>query len=101
MGHFATASESLKKTRSEFEDLCEVSQTATNRLDYLKKHCLSDICQDMTYLAQVTNECLRFMNPVPHSTLSVLSQDAMIGKYHIKAGDVVQVNINGLHSNQS
>lgn len=103
MGHFATASESLSKIRSEFEDLCEgeVSQTGTDRLDYLKKHVLSDKCQDMTYLGQVTNECLRFMNPVPHSTLSTLSHDAMIGKYHIKAGDIVQVNINGLHFNKS
>lgn len=41
------------------------------------------------------------MAPVPHSTLSVLSRDATIGKYNIKAGDVLQVNINGLHYNSS
>ena len=51
----------------------------------------------MAYLGQVMMETLRFMPPVPHSTVSTLETDTMIGKYRIKAGDIVQVNITGLH----
>ena len=54
----------------------------------------------MTYLGQVISEALRFMPPVPHSTVSVLDRDATIGKYHVKAGDVLQLNITGLHKNR-
>ena len=35
------------------------------------------------------------------STLASLSEDAKIGKYSIKAGEIVQINIDGLHSNSS
>ena len=54
----------------------------------------------MIYVGQVISEALRLMPPVPHSTVSVLDKDAKIGKYYIKAGDIVQVNITGLHKNR-
>ena len=45
------------------------------------------------------NESLRFYPPVPTSTSATLSKDAKIGKYRIKAGDIVNLNIPGLHRN--
>ena len=42
-------------------------------------------------------EVMRFSNPVPHGSVSTLDVNAKIGKYQIVAGDVIQVNITGLH----
>lgn len=51
----------------------------------------------MSYLEHTLKEVLRVMNPVPNSSEFMLDQDSKVGKFHIKAGDVVHVNINGLH----
>ena len=80
-GHFATAAASLAKVRAEFSEQCETKfdQKAGDKLAFLRSEVTSEKCQEMTYLGQVTNECLRFMNPVPHSSLMTLTQDTMIG----------------------
>lgn len=53
----------------------------------------------MGYLNLVVLESLRVMSPVPHATVNTLSRDAQIGKYQVRAGDVLQINISGLHKN--
>ena len=47
----------------------------------------------------VMNEALRFMPVAAISTQASLSEDAKIGKYDIKAGVDILVNITGLHTN--
>ena len=105
VGHFATAAESLSKVRAEFNELCKEDDNqdfdSTDRLTFLKNQVSCGKCQDMTYLGHILNECLRYMPPVPHSSSSALAEDATIGKHLIRAGDIVQVNIQGLHFNKN
>ena len=101
MGHFSTDPESVKRVRDEFKKVVEENDTMfasfNNMRDYLSEACSYDNLQELTYLNMVVSEALRFEPPVPHGTESTLSQDCKIGKYHVKAGDNVQVNITGLH----
>ena len=107
VGHFATDRDSLSKVRQEFEEVSRQSERFDpadqdlDKLDFLRKFATYENVLMMTHLGYIIQEVLRFMNPVPHSTVSSLSQDATIGKYQFKAGDVIQVNITGLHMNKS
>ena len=101
MGHFSTDPESVKRVRDEFKKVVEENDTMfasfNNMKDYLSEACSYDNLQELTYLNMVVSEALRFEPPVPHGSESTLSQDCKIGKYHVKAGDKVHVNITGLH----
>ena len=95
IGHLATSPESLQKVRAEFEDICRQSEdydpedSKLSKFDYLQKYVVLNNTQEAQYLGQVMMEVLRFMSPVPIGSVSTLERDATIGKYHIKAGDVV------------
>ena len=44
-------------------------------------------------------EVLRYRPPAATSSLIELTQDAKVGKYNVKAGDNIVINIEGLHFN--
>ena len=48
-------------------------------------------------MQNVVYEALRFSAPVPQSTEFTLSQDTTIGRYKIKAGEDISINMIGLH----
>ena len=101
MGHFAASNESMQKVRKEFNNVCSENLTkddlTLSKLDFLKKHATWQTSQDMPYLDHTLKEVLRVMPPVSNSTEFTLERDSTVGKYHIKAGDIVHVNITGLH----
>ena len=95
IGHFATSPESLQKVRSEFGTIYRTSEeydpedSKLSKFDFLQKYVSLKNTQEATYLGQVMCEVLRFMSILPIGTVSTLERDTTIGKYHIKAGDVV------------
>ena len=66
------------------------------------KHVITYGCLgELNYLNQVVMEALRFRPPVACSTQIFLSEDTKIGRYNIKANDILGVNITGLHFNKN
>jgi len=95
--HLAREKESLAKVRQEFG-----KNAATLPCNRTLKECLRETvtyenCKDLSYLSSVTMEALRIMPPIPFTTPATLSQDAKIGKFNVKAGDDIMINITGLH----
>ena len=63
----------------------------------MKRAVIYENINEMPFLSMVMNEALRMEPPVGNGSASTLSQDCKIGKYHVKAGDQVQINIHGMH----
>ena len=54
---------------------------------------------DLSYLSQVSMEVLRYRPPAANASIIELTKDSKVGKYHVKAGDNIVINIEGLHFN--
>ena len=93
--HFATDPTSLDRIRKELKETAQ----ATRREQVLESTMQLETLGDLTYLGQVTMEVLRYRPPAATSSIIELSQDSKIGKYFIKAGDNIVINIEGLHFN--
>ena len=99
VSHLATAPESLEKLRSEFQST--VTDELAGAKDRLRKFVTYENLQEMGYLAQVVMETLRFQTSNPTSTAATLERDSKIGKFQLKAGDVIYVNLQGLHRHRA
>jgi cytochrome P450 len=97
----------LNRVRQEFETVLQAkfeedpSLRELSRIDLINKVISLDVCQDLEYLNMVLMETLRYQPPATNCTPIWLTEDAKIGKYHLKAYDRITIHYMGLHFNAS
>ena len=96
LAHFLTDPVSLKRARSEYEQVVKNLDPSATQKDRLSFEQLSDL----TYMGYVINESLR-INPVAvFTTMYYFENDTKLSdKLTVKANDNLLINIAGLHRN--
>ena len=96
--HYATAPDSLAKVRAELRSMGG-NVASEGRKAMLAKTMQLETLGDLSYLGQVAQEVLRYRPPAATSSIIELTKDTKVGKYDVKAGDNIVINIEGLHFN--